>query len=99
MIDLIERNKIIVKNFIAAINAQNWEKLDQLVSAQVIRHSSTSGQPPIVSLASLKEFLKSEADKVAARLAFTGTQSGAMGPFPASGKLLTANFICIFRLE
>jgi steroid delta-isomerase-like uncharacterized protein len=44
-------------------------------------------------------FLVAEGDKVAARLAFQGTQRGALGPFPASGKTLSADFICIFRLE
>ena len=44
------------------------------------------------------QFLVAEGDKVAARLAFRGTQLGPMGPFPASGNTLSADFTCIFRL-
>jgi steroid delta-isomerase-like uncharacterized protein len=44
-------------------------------------------------------FLVAEGDKVAARLAFSGTQRGPMGPFPPSGRRLEADFLCVFRLE
>jgi steroid delta-isomerase-like uncharacterized protein len=44
-------------------------------------------------------FLVAEGDKVAARLAFRGEQRGPMGLFPASGRALAADFMCIFRLE
>ncbi len=43
--------------------------------------------------------LVAEDDKVAAHLTFGGTQLGPMGPFPASGKPLTLDFMAIFRLE
>jgi steroid delta-isomerase-like uncharacterized protein len=112
----IEQNKAIVRRFIEAINTKDFQALDELVAAGVIRHSSTSSQPQICSRDDLKEFLQREAetfpdahesihfliaegDKVAARLAFRGTQQGAMGPFPPSGKTVEADFIGIFRLE
>jgi steroid delta-isomerase-like uncharacterized protein len=44
-------------------------------------------------------FLIAEGDMVAARLSFRGMQQGPMGPFPPSGKILTADFMVIFRLD
>lgn len=44
-------------------------------------------------------FLIAEDDKVAALLEFTGTQRGALGPFPPCGGHLRADFMCIFRIE
>jgi steroid delta-isomerase-like uncharacterized protein len=43
-------------------------------------------------------FLVAEGDKVAAHSGFRGTQHGAMGAFPASGKTLVADFISIYRI-
>lgn len=43
-------------------------------------------------------FLVAEGDLVAARLAFRGTQSGQMGPYPPTGKVLQADFQGIFRI-
>lgn len=43
--------------------------------------------------------LVAEGDKVAARHHFCGTQSGPMGPFPPSGKVLNANYLAIYRVE
>lgn len=43
-------------------------------------------------------FLLAEDDKVAARLSFTGTQTGPLGPFPASGRKVVSDYLCIFRL-
>lgn len=44
------------------------------------------------------QFLLAEDDKVAARLSFTGTQSGPLGPFPASNRKVASDYLCIFRL-
>jgi predicted ester cyclase len=43
-------------------------------------------------------FLVEEDDFVAARLNFQGTQTGPVGPFPATGKKLNADFTCIFKV-
>ena len=43
--------------------------------------------------------LIAEDDKVAVYLTYRGTQMGPMGPFPASGKTVEANFLGILRLE
>ena len=44
-------------------------------------------------------YLVAEDDRVAAALQFTGTQRGPMGPFPASGRRIQANFLAMFRLK
>jgi steroid delta-isomerase-like uncharacterized protein len=44
-------------------------------------------------------YLVAEEDRVAAALQFTGTQKGPMGPFPASGRRIEANFLAMFRLK
>lgn len=44
-------------------------------------------------------YLVAEEEKVAAALQFTGTQKGPMGPFPASGRRIQANFLAMFRLK
>jgi steroid delta-isomerase-like uncharacterized protein len=44
-------------------------------------------------------YLVAEGDRVAAALQFTGTQKGPMGPFPASGRRIQANFLAMFRLQ
>ena len=107
-------NKDIVKEFIQATNNRDWDKLDDLVSMDFIRHSSSDSaiidsrdklkqfhQRELVTFPDIKEtilLLIQEGDYVAARLNFQGTQTGDMGPFPATGKKLNADFNCIFKL-
>src|SRR6185503_1929342 len=43
-------------------------------------------------------FLVAEGDMVAVHSGFRGTQCGPVGPFPASGKTLSADFISIYRV-
>jgi steroid delta-isomerase-like uncharacterized protein len=43
--------------------------------------------------------LVAEADKVAARHHFRGTQWGPMGAFPPSGRVLSSNYLAIYRIE
>lgn len=45
------------------------------------------------------EDLVAEGDRVAARHRFTGTQHGALGRYPPSGKVMTADYLVIYRLE
>ncbi|MCB1138274.1 MAG: ester cyclase [Leptospiraceae bacterium] len=40
-----------------------------------------------------------EGDRVAVRHSFNGTQAGALGPFPASGKKLSSEYIAIYRIQ
>lgn len=43
-------------------------------------------------------FLVAEGDTVAVHSGFHGTQLGPMGPFPPSGRTLSADFITIYRI-
>lgn len=45
------------------------------------------------------EDLVAEAGKVAARHHFTGRQKGKMGPYPASGRTMSADYLAIYRLR
>lgn len=40
-----------------------------------------------------------EGSRVAARHRFRGTQTGPMGPYPPSGRVLDATYLAIYRLE
>ena len=107
-------NKDIVKEFIHATNNRDWDKFENLVTVDFIRHSSSDSvtvdsrdklkefhQRELVTFPDIKEtilLLIQEGDYVAARLNFQGTQIGDMGPFPATGKKLNADFNCIFKL-
>ncbi|MCA1994358.1 MAG: ester cyclase [Coleofasciculus sp. S288] len=114
--ELKDRNKSVLYEFVEAVNTQNWEKIDELVADDFIRHSYAAGEPKIASREQLKQFLRREfetfpdaqetiedivceEDKVAVRHRLRGTQLGAMGSFPASGKVLCADYIAIYRLK
>ena len=45
------------------------------------------------------KMLIAEGDRVAALATYTGTQTGPMGNFPATGKKYTMTFLSIFRIE
>lgn len=45
------------------------------------------------------EMLIAEGDKVAAYATYTGTLTGPMGEFPATGKSAVSKFMTIFRIE
>jgi hypothetical protein len=42
--------------FVAAINAQDWTRLDAVVAQDFVRHSIAAGDPPVQSRADLVEF-------------------------------------------
>jgi len=58
----VEPNKTIVRAFVEAINRRDWNRIDQLVSADFTRHSDAAGEPEIRSRAELKSFLRRELD-------------------------------------
>ncbi len=116
MVDQTEQNKSIIRAFVDAINAQNLDMLDNLVSIDFVRHSFSAGEPEVKCRGDLIQFLRTqfkifpkakenlldlvaEGNKVAARHRFRGTQIGAMGPYPASGRDIDIEFIAIYRLE
>jgi hypothetical protein len=45
------------------------------------------------------EDMVTEGSKVAVRHRFTGTQTGPMGPYPPSGRSMTAEYIAVYRIE
>jgi steroid delta-isomerase-like uncharacterized protein len=55
-----EANKQLVREFVDAVNRQDWQRFDELVSSDFVRHSSTFGQPQIRSRDQLREFLTGE---------------------------------------
>jgi steroid delta-isomerase-like uncharacterized protein len=111
-----DRHKSLVREFVDAINAQDWQHLLGLLASDFRRHSTAAGEPAVKSAEDLVSFLRAEfvtftdacetlldivaeGDKVAARHHFRGTQLGAMGRFPPTGKVLEATYIAIYRLR
>ena len=109
------RNKELVRAFVEAINRQDWQRFDELVAPDFIRHSSTYGQTQIRTRDQLRDylaneyrtfpdavelinFLVAEGDKVAVHSHCRATQSGPMGSLPPSGRILSADFISIYRV-
>ncbi len=100
----IENHKAAVTAFVHAISEQEWATLDALVAENVVRRSRTYGQPELRGRAQLVQFLKNEAltfpdARQTILYLVAGTQRGPMGPFPASGRRVHANFLAMFRLE
>jgi steroid delta-isomerase-like uncharacterized protein len=110
---MLDHHKTLVRTFIDAVNAANWSALDSLVAADVVRHQS-EGPPlqglaalkqflhgELAVFPDAEETvlqLIAEGNHVAARLRFVGTQRGALGRFPPTGRRLEADFMCLFRL-
>jgi len=110
-----EANKQLVREFVDAVNRQDWQRFDELVSPDFVRHSSTYGQSHVSNRDTLREylvaefktfpdaresinFLVAEGDKVTMHSHCYATQRGPMGPLPATGKALSADFISIYRV-
>lgn len=109
----IERNKQLVEAFAEAINQRDWQRLDELVAIDFVRHSYAA--PGVSSRQQLKRYLReefvvfpdafesiedmvAEGNRVAVRHRFCGTQAAPMGPYPAKGKVLTADYLAIYRV-
>lgn len=54
------RNKAVVRAFVAAINAQDWGRIADLVAADFVRHSHAGGSPGVRSRDDLVRFLQGE---------------------------------------
>ncbi|WP_297335062.1 ester cyclase [Algoriphagus sp.] len=107
-------NKEVVAAFLKATNQRDWDQVLALVDEDFVRHSSSEPKEVKTNLGlvqfhrkeletfpDLKEtlvFSIQEGDLVAARIHFSGTQSGPLLNFPPSGKRLSADFNCFFRL-
>jgi predicted ester cyclase len=109
-------NKEIALKMINAINDRNYEMLDEVIAADIVRHCQATPDLNIRSLDEFKEFLKvdgktfpdsyitteiliAEDDKVAGYFTYSGTQEGAMGPFPPKGKKADLKYLGILRIE
>lgn len=110
------QNKSLVREFVDAINAQDWPRVMSMLAPDFRRHSAAAGEPEVRSAKDLVTFLQAEfvtfpdatetvldlvaeGDKVAARHHFRGTQSGPMGSFAPSGRVLSSNYLAIYRIE
>ena len=56
----VERNKAVVRAFVAAVNAQDWSRVAELVAPDFARHSHAGGSPGVHSRADLHRFLRGE---------------------------------------
>jgi predicted ester cyclase len=109
-----ERNAQVVREFTEAINARDWDALDRMVAPGFVRHSyaapgvaSREGLKGYLrrefeifpdALETIEDLL-AEGDKVAVRHRFRGTQLGALGPYPPSGRVMTGDTLAIYRLK
>ena len=55
-----ESNKEVVRRLIAAINARDFDLLDELVAPDVVRHSQATAGVEVRSLEQFKEFLRQD---------------------------------------
>lgn len=112
----LEANKDLVRRFTEALNAADWDAMDELVTDDFTRYSEATGGPPI---SSREEFIQlqesfmvtfpdqrvtierliAEGDEVAALAKYSGTQTGPMGEYPATGRPIEATFLAFFRIE
>jgi steroid delta-isomerase-like uncharacterized protein len=112
----LDANKTLVRQFVEAGNAANWDALSQIVAPDFSRHSAATAGPPVTSRDQFVELQKSflttfpdqrvtlqqmvaEGDRVAVLATYSGTQTGPMASFPATGKAVTAPFLALFRID
>jgi predicted ester cyclase len=103
----------VVREFTDAINARDWGRLDRVVAADFVRHSYATPavrsredlkrylRAEFEIFPDAQETIEdilAEGDKVAVRHRFRGTQNGVMGPYPPSGKIMTVDYIAIYRV-
>lgn len=55
-----ERNTALVRAFVDALNAKDWDEIDRLVAPDFIRHSAAAGEPGVRSRDDLKWFIRNE---------------------------------------
>ncbi|MEX0958391.1 MAG: ester cyclase [Burkholderiales bacterium] len=107
------RNKTIVSAFVEAINNRDWDALDALVAEDFVRHSASAPpvrnrdelkqflhrefETFPDAMESIDDMV-AENDRVAVRHRFRGTQTGQMGPWPPSSRILAADYLAIYRI-
>ncbi|MGQ0622529.1 MAG: ester cyclase [Panacagrimonas sp.] len=110
-----EQHELLMQRFAEAMNARQWDALDDILTPDVVRHCQATPQLDIRSREQFKDFMRqdsltfpdsqqtftrivAENDWVAAWALYEGTQRGAMGPFPASGRKLSFEFAMMMRI-
>jgi len=110
----MNNNKAVVAQFIEATNQRDWDRVMSLVHVDFKRHSSSEPKlietniglidfhkAELGTFPDLREkiiFMVEQGEMVAARINFSGTQLGELGPFAPSGRQLVADFNCFFRV-
>ena len=56
----LQENKTVVREFVEAVNRQDWKRFDELVAPDFVRHSSTFGQDRVNNRSLLREYLAAE---------------------------------------
>jgi len=59
-ISMSETNKTVIRSFVSAVNAHNWDNLRILLVPHFIRHSNAGGTPEVRSAEELITYLKNE---------------------------------------
>ena len=107
--------QVVVQAFVEAVNRQNWEALEWLVASHFRRRSNAAGVPvnsreeliqflraEYAAFPDAKEEIAdmiAQADKVAVRVRFRGTQSGPLGSYPPTGRSVESEYLAIYRVD
>ncbi len=99
----------VVQAFVEAVNRQDWQALETLVASHFARRSVAAGasvnsrreliqflRAEYATFPDAKEEIAeiiAEADKVAVRVRFRGTQSSSLGPYPPTGRLVESEYL------
>lgn len=55
-----EQNKALIREFVQVMNQQDWQRFNELVSPEFVRHSSTFGQSEVRTRDQLRQYLAAE---------------------------------------
>ena len=107
--------RFIVQAFVQAVNLEDWAAVETLVAPHFRRHSLAAGAPvnsrqeligflraEYATFPDASEEIAdifADADKVAVRMRFRGTQSGPLGSYPPSGRRVESEYLAIYRVE
>src|SRR5262245_59666348 len=62
-----EANKAVIRSFVEFVNANNWDRLRNLLAPNFIRYSSAGGEPEVRSAEDLIARLKNEGPHISGR--------------------------------
>ena len=114
--DIAAKNKVIVQQAFDALNNHEYEKLDQFMAQDYVRHCQATPDVKVESLDDFKALLSewdkqfpdaelgvdliaAQGDLVAFYGPYSGTHTGQMGAFPATGNRMVAECAGFHRLE